>query len=485
MASGGLLAVLSGAAARGTVDDGTVTVESGGSAANIRLASGASLILSSGAAASGGTVLSGATLIIPNGVVASNVTVAPGGSMWVQLGGSAIGTVDSGGVTVASGGLASGGTIASGGSELLQQGGTAAGETIGAQGAETVASGGAISDATISGGVLEFAQGAIASGTIDFVGSGGSLVIDGVTAPAATIEGWNQAAGNAIDLRGFGGSPSLEVGDGSLTVAAGGSSTVLALAGVAAGETVSEQSDGDGGVLLGTPQASAPPSTGSTATSGPALPTFTFAGFNSPASSQALSDFAQIFGTGAGLGANSFIANGSGAIPPATGTTDTLIITGGTSTIVPVGYTAVWDTNSGDTVVAGMQDTDFYLQDNGPNVMGTTLFLGSGDDFVQAGGQDTIFGGSGADTIHGGAGNVDVTGGTGDLTFVGGQGAAWVSGGTGNMILSVDRVPLLRLPGGSGRRKSHARCLGQAPPCSTGAAAVALPSLWRRAAVTR
>ena len=72
------------------------------------LTGGASLILSSGAAASGGTVLSGATLIIPNGVVASNVTVAPGGSMWVQLGGSAIGTVDSGGVTVASGGLASG-----------------------------------------------------------------------------------------------------------------------------------------------------------------------------------------------------------------------------------------------------------------------------------------------------------------------------------------------------------------------------------------
>ncbi len=220
--------------------------------------------------------------------------------MVVLSGGSAIGTVDSGAVTIAGGGLARGETIVSGGSELLQEGSTAVGETVGAQGAETVASGGTIADATISGGVFELAQGAIASGTIDFVASGGSLVIDGVTAPAATIEDWNEAEGNEIDLRGFGGTPLLQVGDGSLTVTAGGTSTTLALAGVAAGETVSGRSDGAGGVLLGVAQPSAPGGGGSTATSSATLPVFTFAGFNTPATDQTLSDFAQSFGSGTG-----------------------------------------------------------------------------------------------------------------------------------------------------------------------------------------
>ena len=131
-------------------------------------------------------------------------------------------------LSVTSGGSASGTQVTSGGAETLTSAGTAYGDVIAGGGYELVGSGAVTSDVTISGGTLEIASGGDAAGAITFVGSGGTLIIDGATPPSGTISGFS--TGDAIVFSGlsFSGASVTSAGN-TITVTSGGTSYALNL----------------------------------------------------------------------------------------------------------------------------------------------------------------------------------------------------------------------------------------------------------------
>jgi hypothetical protein len=143
--------------------------------------------------------------------------------------------------------------------------------------------------------------------------------------------------------------------------------------------------------------------------------------------------FHNIFGSGSTIGTQSAIYDGTGAVPPAsTSANASLIITGGSATTIPDGYSAVYDLSNNDTITGAANGLGAYLQS-------ASAYVGaSGSDTIYAGGADTIRAGSGATSIFGGANGATVSGGAGRLQFVGGGGAVSVVGGAGDTTLFGD-----------------------------------------------
>jgi autotransporter passenger strand-loop-strand repeat protein len=146
------------------------------------------------------TVSSGQTLEVSSGQTSNGIIVLSGGTLQVDFGGTALGTVDSGGTdnvygsangtivssggteTVESGGTAIDTVVSSGGSLVVASSGIADPTTIYSSGSETISAGGTDDGALISGGT-QFDYG-FASGVTVFAGS--QVVDSGGTASSTT-----------------------------------------------------------------------------------------------------------------------------------------------------------------------------------------------------------------------------------------------------------------------------------------------------------
>jgi autotransporter passenger strand-loop-strand repeat protein len=214
------------------------------------------------------TISDGQTLEIFSGQTSNGITVLSGGTLQVDSGGTALGTVDSGGTDVVHG-SASGTIVSSGGTETVESGGTAIDTVVSSGGSlvvssggfadptiimsagfETISAGGSDDGAQISGGeqdvfgtasnativsgfqVIEFA----ALGSNTTIGSGG-VQYDLGTASGTTLSGGTQVVyGSAA----------------ATTVASGGTQNVVA-GGTATGGTVSSGgTQYDAGTVSGT-----------------------------------------------------------------------------------------------------------------------------------------------------------------------------------------------------------------------------------------
>jgi autotransporter passenger strand-loop-strand repeat protein len=169
----------------------------------------------------------------------SDILVLNGGLLVVDAGGTAVDTVDQGAeilngglnirgrvesgglLVVGAGGRAASTTIAAAGELQVSAGGSASDVTVDSGGHAVVQSGGLADDSTIAGGLLELDAGAVASGAITFVGTGGVLQIDDANMPTNTIGGFTQ--GDFIDITGllFGPGTSGTLSGTTLTVTDG------------------------------------------------------------------------------------------------------------------------------------------------------------------------------------------------------------------------------------------------------------------------
>jgi autotransporter passenger strand-loop-strand repeat protein len=166
---------------------------------------------------------------------ASDTTINSGGSETVSAGGfDSAATISGGGSLTVLGGITRSATIDSGGS-LTVSGGVASATTINSGGVETVLSGGSATSTTIngSGAVLDLLSGAVVSGGIAFVGSGGQLQIAGTPPTSASAISGFTASGDFIDLTSLAFSGTTSVGFSSaadmLTVIEGGGSATVQL----------------------------------------------------------------------------------------------------------------------------------------------------------------------------------------------------------------------------------------------------------------
>jgi autotransporter passenger strand-loop-strand repeat protein len=129
------------------------------------------LIIGSGGAASGTTIMAGGGA--PGGYIAG-FSLGGGGLLGIASGGIAVNTtIISGGQNEVYG-AASATAVSSGALQEVESSGIASGTTIYAGGIELIESGGTALGTTISGGTLVLSSGAVASGPVDFVGSGGT-----------------------------------------------------------------------------------------------------------------------------------------------------------------------------------------------------------------------------------------------------------------------------------------------------------------------
>ena len=75
--------------------------------------------------------------------------------------------------------------------------------------------------------------------------------------------------------------------------------------------------------------------------------------------------FSNIFGTGSAIGDQSAIYDGTGAVPPASDSPNaSLVVTGGSATTIPDGYSAVYDLSNNDTITGASSGLGVYLQNN-------------------------------------------------------------------------------------------------------------------------
>ncbi|WP_051296586.1 autotransporter outer membrane beta-barrel domain-containing protein [Anaeroarcus burkinensis] len=193
--SGGILDVLTGGSALGTI------ISRGG----IENVSGD---------ASGATINNGGVQNVSSGGNVSGATISSGGTQSVSSGGLATGSiVQSGGVqNVSSGGVATGATISSGGTQSVNFGGSASLSTIKSGGSQTVASGGIVTNTQIdSGGVQTVATGGIVDGVVvnsggtQTISRGGLLQLEATTPIAGTVI----VQGGTIALNGDSGNYSI------------------------------------------------------------------------------------------------------------------------------------------------------------------------------------------------------------------------------------------------------------------------------------
>ena len=189
-------------------NSGTVTIESGASAANISIGTGGSIQDKSGGTVSNVTVGSGASLTVSSGVAMSNVTVVSGGVIDLLSGASVTSlTMSAGGVeqvgagevqtgavsglnyAVGSGGKFNG-TVSSGATLTVSSGGVVSGAVVAAGGVIQLISGASITALTLNSGAIEqVGQGYVQTGAVSglnyAVNSGGKF--NGTVSSGATL----------------------------------------------------------------------------------------------------------------------------------------------------------------------------------------------------------------------------------------------------------------------------------------------------------
>jgi len=193
-----------------------------------------------------------------SGATVSGTTLSSG-EFDVLAGGSASGTIVSGGAEYVSlGGTENGTTVLTGGFEFVF--GTAIGDTVNSGGTERVFGGAHLSGATVNGGFVELLSGGTAgTSQINFTLNGGTLQLDDSVHFDGTISGFGVPGG--IDLRdisfassGFSlGYSSSTSSSGTLTVTDGTNTATLHLLGQYVAGNFTAQADGNGGTLITDP----------------------------------------------------------------------------------------------------------------------------------------------------------------------------------------------------------------------------------------
>ncbi|EPC8518923.1 autotransporter outer membrane beta-barrel domain-containing protein [Escherichia coli] len=240
--NGGSLMVLDGHQASDTTvgSYGTLGVVSGGSATSTTINSGGRQHVSGGGSATSTTINSGGVQNVNDGGSATSTTINNGGEQYVYSNGSATSTtVNNGGwQNVFSSGSATSTTINSGGRQHVSGGGSATSTTINSGGWQVVSSGGSATSTTINGGRQDVFSGGSATSTtinggLQVVSSGGSAtsttinsdgwqdVNDGGSATSTTI---NSGGGQAVNSGGSATSTTINSG-GWQAVYSGGSAT--------------------------------------------------------------------------------------------------------------------------------------------------------------------------------------------------------------------------------------------------------------------
>ena len=184
-----------------TVNGGSATVFSGGTASGTDVINGGVLTVSSGGTDKVQRWALAARMNVSSGGTDSGTSVT-GGTMNVSSGGTASGTSVTGGtMNVSSGGTADHTSLGAGGMMNVSSGGTASGVSVGSGGTLTVSSGGVVSALTINDkndpGVTAAAN-VLSGGTVDGTTKidGGQLILDAgaVFQPHATLtiinSGW-------------------------------------------------------------------------------------------------------------------------------------------------------------------------------------------------------------------------------------------------------------------------------------------------------
>jgi autotransporter passenger strand-loop-strand repeat protein len=293
--SGGEMIVSAGGTALHTVLSGEEIVSSGGTARHTIIGRG-QLVVSSGGDAFGNTLsgfgfvrvegglvrgtavtggevnvdsgLADATVIgsrgflLVDGGVARGLVVASRGDAVVFGGGHISEAVISGGRLFDNGGSVAEAVIDSGGEVLVRFGGRIAAPVIGSGGEVFVLHSSTVTAPVLSGGSLELLRGSRLGGSIDFAGSGGSLVVarNRLPGPANLISGF--APGDTIDLAAASfvsaGSATLAKGN-ELQISEGGKTYTLFFDPKQdfSGFVFTWASDGHGGTLVGEEKAPA------------------------------------------------------------------------------------------------------------------------------------------------------------------------------------------------------------------------------------
>lgn len=184
------------------------------------------------------SVTSGGSVVLAGGTI-TNLSIASGGTE--IIGGKT--TVHSAGATykfMVSGVTVSNSAIGNGVKQIIEAGNIALGATISAGGQQIVNDGATAENSIIDGGKLTLGATAHLAGAATFKGTGGELVIDSKTMPTATISGF--AAGDKIQLAGVtyaAGATAVVKTAGVVTITDGGASYALNIAGATASEKFS------------------------------------------------------------------------------------------------------------------------------------------------------------------------------------------------------------------------------------------------------
>ena len=199
-----------GTASNTIVAGGQLDVNSGGLAVSTTLASNGGAQVTSGGAVSGTTISNSGGMTVLSGGTATGTTVLSGGYFQLgsfngspgSAGGSATGTVLSGGFeAVFSGGVDSGATILSGGNQVVSSGGVTIGAMVSSGGALNVSAGATAHDVTLSGGSLNLG-GTVTSNV--FISSGGieNVLVGGLVSASSNGVGTTVSAGGILNVMG-------------------------------------------------------------------------------------------------------------------------------------------------------------------------------------------------------------------------------------------------------------------------------------------
>jgi T5SS/PEP-CTERM-associated repeat protein/autotransporter passenger strand-loop-strand repeat protein len=253
--NGDLLNVAFGGVASSTVvsNGGTVNVSSGGSANFSVLSNGGTANVFSGGIADFTILSAGGTATVFSGGTADFTVVSNGGSITVS-GGTASGTVLSGGWEYVTGGTAN--TVLSSGHEFVESGGHADFDVVSGAGELFVFNGGLASGAVLSGGYEFVSAGGEVLDTVDdngFVQVEGGLAIGTVLNSGAEEDVFSGGVASGTTVNRFtfelvyGKVSGVVVSGGSQIVSSGGVASGTVLRGIGARESVSA-----GGSAVGT-----------------------------------------------------------------------------------------------------------------------------------------------------------------------------------------------------------------------------------------
>ena len=173
------------------VNDGSMNVSSGGSATSTTVNSGGHMGVSSGGSATSTTVNSGGCMYVSGS--ATSTTVNSGGYMWIDFGGSATATTVNFRGDIYIGGNATSTTVNTGGCIDIDWHGSATATTVNSGGRMELDSGSATATTVNSGGIMWIYNG---SATATTVSSGGSMYVSN-----GDVNGLQIAKGAEVVLR--------------------------------------------------------------------------------------------------------------------------------------------------------------------------------------------------------------------------------------------------------------------------------------------